>query len=228
MEKIFLLSWHMYHRRYVTLLEMMLVIAILSLFAGLIGISVNKALVEQRFRNEVSMVVDELRLAQDLMLILNTDVLVKFVEIKDQGISCSLVLETRMIDKVKREIDRKPLILKTIKSLSLGNSNSSGTKGEAELKFISKGAVMSRGIIRLGTADEGRSSTNALESYICLAGYPRTIYSRDNKEIAEKELGEAEDAEFDKQLSEETFAMLPEKLKQFIESQPASSRKPRA
>ena len=63
---------------FITLLESLIVISILAIAAGVIGFSVNRALREQHFKTEVELVVDYLRLAQNLMLIMNADVHVIF------------------------------------------------------------------------------------------------------------------------------------------------------
>jgi type II secretory pathway pseudopilin PulG len=201
-------------------MEMMIVIAILGLFAGVIGISANKMMVDQRFRNEVSFIVDQLRLAQDLMLIMKTDVTVKFVAPKDaKGITISLDTETKLPEAVQREIKRKKNVLKTIRGVFFKDELSgSYSSGELGLKFLSRGAVMSKGVMRVATTDEQNPPDNALQSYICLAGYPRPISSYDTQEAAENECLDALDNAYYKQLTRDTFALLPEKLKKTSEA----------
>ena len=67
-----------------TLLEIMIVIAVIAIATGVIGLGVNKAVVNQQFQTELSILVDELRLAQNLMLILGTDVHLKFKQISNK------------------------------------------------------------------------------------------------------------------------------------------------
>ena len=75
-----------FKRRYITFVEMMIVLTVMILTLGLIGLNINRLVVEQRFKSEAALVVDQLRLAQDLMLILNTDAIVKFRKEPDGGI----------------------------------------------------------------------------------------------------------------------------------------------
>ena len=95
-------------RHFITLLELLIVIAILALVSGVIGVNIKKALLDQRFRMEVGMILDELRLAQDLMLILSTDVHVKFSQDKEKkGIKYWLELETELPERLKKQILQK-------------------------------------------------------------------------------------------------------------------------
>src|SRR4051812_5988961 len=61
-----------------TLVEILIVFFILALSIGIIGINIHKAIVQQRFETEVALVLEELRFAQDLMLILDGNFKVKF------------------------------------------------------------------------------------------------------------------------------------------------------
>ncbi|QLH36565.1 MAG: type II secretion system protein [Parachlamydiaceae bacterium] len=65
-------------KRFFTLIELLIVLMVLALASGVIGFSVHRALREQRFKTEVELVADSLRLAQNLMLIMNADVHVTF------------------------------------------------------------------------------------------------------------------------------------------------------
>lgn len=204
-----------HHSRYFTLLEILIVMAILALVGGLISIGVNKALVAQRFATEVSLIVDELRLAQDLMLILGTDVRVKFAEDKEHsGNKFGLELETRLPKEIEREILRKHENLKTVKGVFFKDLNTSQfTEGQIDVRFLSKGSVMSRGVMRLATSDEEKPPVGTLQSYICLPGYPNPIFSTEDKDKAEEECNSAAEASYDSKLTQDTFSKLPDKLK---------------
>lgn len=199
----------------ITLLEVMIVIAILSMAAGIVAVSVNKALINQRFRTEVDRVVDELRLAQDLMLILENDVHLRFgVDPNGNGIIYSLKLETKLPKKVEYEILRKKAPLKTIKGVFFADELATKiTEKQIDIKFLSNGAVMSKGIIRLASSDDENVPKGTLESFICLAGYPRPIAASDTKEDAEKKCLKFEEG-FDERITQDTISRLPENLKQ--------------
>lgn len=199
----------------VTLLELLIVIGILALVSGAVAISINKALVDQRFRTEVSLIVDELRLAQDLMLILGTDVHVKFAVDKDkQGIDYWLELETLLPDNLQREIMRRKNQLRTIKGVFFEDElDDEVTEGQLNLQFFSNGAIMSKGIMRLATSDQDHPPEGTLENFICLAGYPRPIFSSDSEAMAEQ-FCFAEEEGFDERLTQDTVQRLPESVKQ--------------
>lgn len=202
------------HRRAITLIEVLIVISILSLVAGIAAVGLNKAVFDQRFRTEVSMIVDSLRMAQDLMLVLGTDVHVHFAEDKNEGIKYWIELETTLPQNVQREVLRKKPLLKAIKGVFLADKLLAETQeSHLDVKFLSNGAVMSHGIMRLASSSDENVPKGTLESFICLAGYPSPIVSSETKEEAEK-VCNAFDDRSDGRISEDTFSRLPEKLKQ--------------
>ena len=67
-------------RRCLTLVELLIVLAIIAMATGIAAIQVSKAVREQRFRSEVAIVASQLRLAQDLMLMRGSYVTVNFKE----------------------------------------------------------------------------------------------------------------------------------------------------
>ncbi|MBA3815556.1 MAG: prepilin-type cleavage/methylation domain-containing protein [Parachlamydiaceae bacterium] len=198
-------------RRCVTLLELLIVIAILALVGGLVSIGINKAVTEQRFKTEVSLIVDQLRLAQDLMLILGTDVRVVFTRVDNKGIKYGLELETTISAGIEREILRPHNILKTIKYV--GVDPQQGEEGKLAIKFQSKGAVMTKGLMRLSITDDQNPPLGTLESYICLPGYPRHLFSEDDGEKAKANCFDAIDSANDSALTQDTFSKVKELLK---------------
>lgn len=202
------------HRRAITLIEVLIVLSILSLAAGIVAVGLNKAVVDQRFRTEVSMIVDSLRLAQDLMLVLGTDVHVHFAEEKSEGIKYWIELETSLPENVQREVLREKPLLKAIKGVFLADKLLTEVQeSHLDVKFLSNGAVMSKGVIRLATSSDENVPKGTLESFICLAGYPRPIASSDTKDDAEKDCNAFDDRSDDR-ISQDTFSRLPDKLKQ--------------
>lgn len=61
-------------RRFVTLVETLIVMSLIALVAGAIGFGAYSAVNTERFRTAVRQVGDQLVLAQDVMLILKTNV----------------------------------------------------------------------------------------------------------------------------------------------------------
>ena len=203
-------------RVHVTLFELLIVMVIIGLVASVIGIGIHKALVDQRFRSEVSKVVDELRLAQDLMLILGTDVRVVFVENQRRdGIDFWIETETQVQKALQKEISRRHDKLKTIRGAFFEDELlKEATIGKIEVKFLSNGSVMSKGILVLSTSNQESATKGVLKSYICLAGIPKPISSYEDLEPAEMACHLFDDEQFDSRLTRDTFSKLPEKAKQ--------------
>jgi Tfp pilus assembly protein FimT len=201
-------------RRHFTLMEILVVLSLIALISGVVGINIHKVFVDQRFRNEMSLIVDQLRLAQDLMLILDTDLHLIFAEDKkEQGNAIWIEGETRLPVDVQKEIDRKRATLKTIKGIFFHDElGGEIKKGRIDIKFLSKGAVMSKGLMRLATSNEENPSSNVLQNFICLSGYIQPIFSFETKEAAAAACDSKKNEDFDKQLTQDTFSRLPEKL----------------
>ncbi len=202
-------------RRYVTLFEILIVMTIIALISGIVAVSLDKAVVDQRFRNEMSMIVDDLRLAQDLMMILGADVRVKFTENKgNKGIKYQFETETKINSSLQNLVLNKPRELKTIRGVFFEDEiENENIEGAITLRFFSRGAVMSRGPMRFSLSGSQTPQEGILESFVYLPGYPALISSTDNFNV-EKSDFQAEEAEkFNQLVSHSTFGMLPEKIR---------------
>lgn len=194
-------------KRCLTILEVLIVIVVLATVLGVIGISVNKALVDQRFRTELSTLVDELRLAQNLMLILGTDITVKFKELPDKkGIEYWIETETELPKSIATEILKRRHQIKTIRGIFFEDKIKHAVKkGSLDLLFLSHGNVMSKGIMRLATSDKDDPPSGTLQAYIPLVGYPHPISSYFDKMQADKEYKGEEDEKVDEALTLDTY-----------------------
>lgn len=167
-------------RRFVTLIETMIALAILGIVASVIGLNVSKAMQEQRFRTEVALVVEQLRLAQNLMLILNEDVRVHFKEV-DNEIQYGLSFQCPLKSGWDKELTRKPTPLKSIRTVAFKGVGEEKGLRSLTLKFFSSGMVMSSGTLTLSTAKGfGASDTR----YVNLPGHPHPIVAITNEEAA--------------------------------------------
>lgn len=215
-------------RLYVTLLELLIVMVVVALVAGIMAIGIDKALLDQRFRNEVSMIVDDLRLAQELMMIVGADVHLVFkAQESGEGIQYLIKTEAQMTESIQRILINKKRELKTIHGVFFKDElERSNAPGEIDVKFISKGIVMSKGIMRLALSSKEELQGNGLENFICLPGYPQLIVSKDTKEEAEAECREADNEAFNKMVSHDTYERLPDKLKQPIKPEEENKQPP--
>lgn len=179
-------------KRFFTLMEMLLVLGILSLIAGFLGVNISKMLQEQRFRTEVSQVMDQLRLAQDLMLIHDTNVQVKFASDKEHGcVEYGMTFDTPIPKGWAKELKRPLKKLKMIHSVSFRDMNQlfdDSEDDEANIQFLSGGAVMSKGVLILRSHKS--AMTNVLKSFVWIPGSPAPLVasSKFPEEYNEKDI----------------------------------------
>lgn len=200
-------------RRFVTLLEMLIVMLLLSILFSVVGMQVHKAIREQRFHTEVSMVVDRLRLAQDLMLTLPGDITVVFVcRPEGKGIEYWLKVETPHETPAVTALTAKHYMLKEIQGVffkdDLELTTPSPQQGYLEVKFWSKGAVMSQGLIRLAASPEDPTPSGIRQAYVALSGYPEPLVCHHDRKQAESHLAKRDDVNFLKMLRQDSFDRL--------------------
>lgn len=161
-------------RRHFSLIELLVVLTIIALVAGAVGINSQKAMRHQRFQSEVSEFADRLRLAQNLMLISDADVHVK-VESTPSGINYHIETDAifpKSFDKFIKKIGT----LKSVHHLS----HIDGHGGKIDLRFLSKGDIMTQGNLQFSTNDK------AFIADIMLTGAPGAISTDKKKEDNEK------------------------------------------
>ncbi len=96
-------------KRPITLLEIMLVVALISLTFGLIATRVPEALRVERFERGVDQVQTKITLAQELMLDYQTDVLLE-LEPVEEGLLCRIKAGVPLTAELEKKINRYPLI----------------------------------------------------------------------------------------------------------------------
>lgn len=147
-------------KSFFTLLEIIVVLFIISFGAILTGVKINELYREQRFLSETQQVLSRLSMAQDLMLILDTDVLVNVARNPEGKIQVWLEVEKPFEDPWTRIIEKK-LTLDAIKSYKF--------KGDVDQKLPL--------LFSLGNMSPGTLSLfeDKRQFHIELAGYPALI-----------------------------------------------------
>lgn len=189
-------------RLHITLVEILIVITILSLVAGVIGININRALMTQRFRTEVDLMVDTLRLSQDLMLILDTDVHLKVKAREDKkAIEYWLEVEGGVPKVWEPVIGRSRRTLDVTHMVNFVEQQPFPIPegDQLDIRFQSGGSMMSKGVFRMSTHEEPYV-LGSLTRAICLRGYPHPIVSVPETEKSE-ECEEEEDTDFHNRLT---------------------------
>lgn len=157
-----------------TLLELLIVMALIAMIAGVVGINIVTAVREQRFRSEVNQVVDKLRLAQDLMLIMGIGTTVKFEVVPgSRGISMRLETQMSLPGYWDGIVKASQLPLTSIHRIQIEGIEK---EGKLEVRFLSEEAGITKGILRLSTSQRD-DDLGALTEYICLPGYPTPLFS---------------------------------------------------
>lgn len=167
-----------------TLIELMIVLAILAMIAGVVGINIRKAYTQQRFRSEVDSIVDQLRLSQDLMLITGADVHLKFTSMGDeQGLKMWMEVEGQLTSKEwEKLLNKNQRVLTAIHAINFEDELEYPVMpGVIDIRFLSAGNVMSRGMMRLST-HEDESAEGSMVRAICLLGHPSPLFSVEDKE----------------------------------------------
>jgi type II secretory pathway pseudopilin PulG len=160
-----------------TLLELLIVLFIISFGVILTGVKIKDVYREQRFLSEAQQVLSHLSMAQDLMLIMDTDVLVHFAPDKeDKQLQVWLEIE-KPLEKPWAQLVERKLSLTAIGSLEFEGS----LNKELTLQFSL--GKMSKGKLILFEEVQSRSQEKK-EFEIELVGYPSPI---GDKKVAQRE-----------------------------------------
>ena len=154
-----------------TLVETLIVMSLIALVAGAIGFGAYSAVNTERFRTAVRQVGDQLVLAQDVMLILKTNVRVQLQQTED-GLEVTFESASKLSPALER-FTSEPMLLTAIPAFQFINSSGLTEESEVTLEFLSGGSQMSQGKLILyggGSQDE-----DTRREEIVLHGYPRTI-----------------------------------------------------
>lgn len=185
---------------YLTFVEILIVIAIVTLMTGIIGVNIRQLAREQRFNTEVSLIVDELRTAQNLMLILGSNVNVKIEQLPNGGgIKYWMEVSKLLPGNWTREVDRERAKLTTIKKIEFRPANQQATANPIDIKFYSRGSLMSEGVLVLSSTENIQDSA-AMLNFICLPGFPSPIQSV-AKPIESKICNSREDSFYNEKLT---------------------------
>ena len=175
----------MVRKSHFTLLELMVVLFIISLCVVLTGVKIKDVYQEQRFLSETQQVLSHLSMAQDLMLIMDTDVKVHFAPEKKSGkIEVWMEVEKPIVDAWARLVERK-LPLTAIGSIEFDG------RSEKELTLQFSLGKMSQGNLILFEGDNSKNK-NKKEFEIVLLGYPTPL---GNKKAALNERRKSERSE---------------------------------
>jgi type II secretory pathway pseudopilin PulG len=157
-------------KSYFTLLELLIVLFIISFGVILTGVKIKEVYREQRFLSAAHQVLNHLAMAQDLMLIMDTDVQVKIAPDQEkEHLTIWLEIEKPIEEPWARLMERK-LSLAAIQSFEFEGSR----KKELTLQFSL--GQMSKGTLILFEEEQGKGHRSEKREFkITLLGYPSPI-----------------------------------------------------
>lgn len=157
------------NRKYFTLIEILIVLALMTLTLSATALSVNRLIGQEKFFSSVKRVVDRLQLVQDLMVIQNADSSIQFT---NHGGEWHLEAKTDdfLSAAIRKEI-QAPLLLKNMGEISLLNLEGQAIDDNS-INFWGNGQIITPCVITLTSADK------QLQRFIFLPGFPRPINSK--------------------------------------------------
>lgn len=186
-------------KRYITLIEVLVVIAIIAASAGILAVKMRDFLQEQAYLDESHQLLNQLRIAQDVMQVMNADLVVRISQ-DDKGLFTSQIEpKTTPPELAKRLISTSPLKLKAIGRLEFEDQfTETVLKENFDLTFMSRGFTMNHGIIKLFP-----KGTSGPEQVIYLSGHPAPLLLQNAKGFSYP--SPTEEAESIEKISSATF-----------------------
>lgn len=174
---------HIVKRPFFTLLEMLVVLFIISFGVILTGVKLKEMYREQRFLSQSQQVLSHLAMAQDLMLIMDSDVQFKIKrDPESKQCICWLEVDKPFDEAWARFIERK-IELSAIQSFEFEDRSAN------ELSLLFSLGRMSQGTLSLfqeTTGDPNFANNNRFQ--IELLGHPRPFTAKQNSPKEENKL----------------------------------------
>lgn len=130
----------MLSRRFFTLLELLVVFVLIACAAAITGIKINGLYREQQFLSESKEVANHLAMAQDLMLLMDTDVWVRLRIDREKGLSVKMEVE-RPIQEHWTKLIERTLLLPSIKEMHFNGRNEKVVNLQFSLDKMSQGQL---------------------------------------------------------------------------------------
>lgn len=167
-------------KRHITLIEVLVVIAIIAASAGLLAVKMRDFLQEQAFLDESHQLLNQLRIAQDVMQVMNADIVVKISQDENGLITSQIEPKSHPPELAKRLISTSPLKLKALGRVEFEDQfTETVLKENFDLTFMSRGFTMNHGILKL--APKG---TSGQEQVIYLPGHPAPLVLQNAKNFS--------------------------------------------
>lgn len=165
--------------RKITLIEVLIAMALIAMIGGVIAINVQGLLREQRFNSSVELVSNQLQTAQNLMVILNSDVKVVIDKNDQQTYSISLQPEKSVSKQFYQTLNQNKS-LPGVSSMKFDDEE----KNQMTLLFSALSQKTPEGVLELVSDDDE-------SQYFSFPGYPKFIEAQARPAIREEKLNES-------------------------------------
>lgn len=184
-------------KSYFTLLEILVVMMLISIGVVLTGVKIQEIYHEQRFNSETRQVINHLSMAQDLMLIMDTDVLVHFSpDEKEKSIKMWLEVEKPLDQPWKRLVERK-VPLTSIRSIEFKGTPSKRLTLQFSLGKMSKGMLTLK-------EEENSKKKKERKLNVALLGHPSPFGGKKEKDTEENMIKKSENL-YPKEVNEQLY-----------------------
>lgn len=157
-----------------TLLEILVVMMLISIGVVVTGLKIQDIYHEQRFNSETRQVINHLSMAQDLMLIMDTDVFVRFSpDEKKESIKMWLEVEKPLDQPWRRLVERR-IPLTSIRSIEFDGTPSKKLTLQFSLGKMSKGMLILK-------EEENSKKKKERKLNVELLGYPSPFDGKSEK-----------------------------------------------
>jgi type II secretory pathway pseudopilin PulG len=186
-----------------TLLELLIVLFIISFCMILTGVKIKEIYQEQRFLSEAQQVLSHIAMAQDLMMIMDTDVLVRIApDEKPNQLNVWLEIDKPIEEHWARLVKRK-LVLDAIQSMEFDEKNVTDLTLQFSFGQMSKGTL----VLVEGKQDKGNYADKR-EFKIELLGYPAPLTNSSPKEKKKRTLEQRRDEKSERLYPVEVYEKL--------------------
>ena len=172
-------------RRTFTLIEMMIVFALISVIAVVVGVNIQQLLAEQRFKTSAASLLDRFQMAQQLMIILDSDVKVQISKDRDGIWKAIVSVEKNLSGAMKEALEKNPE-LTNVQSIGFFDPNGRLIDDEILIQFSSLTQTISRGVLVLSAYDT-IDEEGPLRRMITFTGIPRPLQLSERAEVNRSE-----------------------------------------
>jgi hypothetical protein len=151
------------------LLEVLLVLTVAISAAATVGINVNKLLKQQHFLNESEALLSRMKMTQEMMVLLQTDISLKFAQTNEKP-SYTMESDELLEPAWHRLLTKQRGTLNSIREIAFFADGEAPAVQEFALEFLSQGVVMTRGVLALNSFDPTQGPLG-----LALLGYPAPL-----------------------------------------------------